>query len=223
MGAVINFAIFVAISVVIVVVFLYLEYASEKKRTEAMQQYAQSRGFTFEGAAPSLQRWMQGFKLFNRGHSRVLKNVMLGVRDRADVAVGDYRYRTSYGRHSRVHHQTICVVRHPGLRVPHFFLRRQVPLYDALGKLFGGQDINFDEDPAFSKAFVLQTSGEEQAVRRFFNERARSHFTSLAGRSVQVEGVGDTLLIHFGKRLDVEDIDGLVADAINTARLWASG
>jgi hypothetical protein len=219
MDAVIGIAIFAAISFVIVV-FLYLK---EKKRTEAMQQYAQSRGFTFEGIAPSLQRWMQGFKLFNQGHSRVLKNVMLGVSDRADLAVGDYSYTTGHRRHARVHHQTICVVRHPGLRVPHFFLRRQVPLYDALGKLFGGQDINFDEDPAFSKAFVLQTSGEEQAVRRFFNERARSHFTSLAGRSVQVEGVGDTLLIHFGKRLDVEDIDGLVADAINTARLWASG
>lgn len=212
----------IVIGVVIVGLVIYISYVVEKKRTEAMQQYAQSHGLTFEGTTSQLQQWVQGFKLFNQGHSRVLKNVMRGARDQASVAVGDYKYTTGSGKHSQVHNQTICVVRHPGLRVPHFFLRRQVALFDALGKMFGGQDINFDEDPAFSKAFVLQTSGQEQELRRYFNDRARSHFTALANRQVQVEGVGDTILIHFGKRLDPKDLEALVADAINTSRIWAA-
>ena len=45
------------------------------------------------------------------------------------------------------------------------FVRRA--LFDALGKLFGGQDINFDEDEAFSSAWVLQTTDDEARVRSF--------------------------------------------------------
>lgn len=212
----------IAIALVVIGLVVYVGYVVEKKRTEAMEQYAQSHGLVFEGTTTQLRDWVTGFKLFNQGHSRVLKNVMRGAKDQAALAVADYKYTTGSGKHSHTHNQTICVVRHPGLRVPHFFLRRQVALFDALGKMFGGQDINFDEDPAFSKAFVLQTNESEQEVRRYFNERARSHFTALAGRQVQVEAVGDTILIHFGKRLDVKDLDALVADAVNSSRLWSA-
>lgn len=211
----------IVIGLAVVGIVIYVSYLVEKKRTEAMEAHAQSHGLVFEGKTSQLNDWVRGFKLFNQGHSRVLKNVMRGAKDQAAVAVGDYKYTTGSGKHSQVHNQTICVVRHPGLHVPHFFLRRQVALFDALGKMFGGQDINFDEDPTFSKAFVLQTNGDEQELRRYFNERARSHFTALSKRQVQVEGVGDTLLIHFGKRLDVKDLEALVADAVNTSRLWA--
>lgn len=198
----------------------YLAYLSDKKRTEALQQYAQSHGLVFEGQMTDLDQWVLHFKLFNQGRSRTFRNVMRGAKDRAALGLGDYRYTTGSGKHSTTHHQTFCVVRHPGLKVPHFFLRRQVALFDAIGKMFGGQDLNFDDDPAFSKAFVLQTIESEQEVRRYFNERARAHFTALAARNVQVEGMGDTLLLHYGKRLDVKELDALVADAVNTARLW---
>ncbi|MEW6434759.1 MAG: hypothetical protein AB1730_24940 [Myxococcota bacterium] len=207
--------------VAFIAIGIYLVYLSDKKRTEALQQYAQSHGLVFEGQMTELGQWVQGFKLFNQGRSRLLKNVMRGAKERASLGLGDYEYTTGSGRNTTIHRQTVCVVRHPGLAVPHFFLRRQLPFFDAIGKLFGGQDLNFDEDPAFSKAFVLQTSGHESEVRRYFNERARAHFTALAEKYVQVEAVGDTLLLHYGKRLDVKALDGLVADAVNTARLWA--
>lgn len=50
------------------------------------------------------------------------------------------------------------------LRVPHFFARRQIALFDWLGRTFGGQDIDFPQDEAFSTAFVLQ--GEDEAATR---------------------------------------------------------
>lgn len=199
----------------------WLAWHLEKKRTEAMQQYAQSHGFVFEGAGSQLVAQCGSFKLFNQGHSKRLKNALRGAKDRAALSIADYQYVTGSGKHRTTHVQTICVVRVPGMALPHFFIRRQYALFDALGKMFGGQDINFVEDKAFSDAFVLQTHGSEQELRRYFNDRARAHFVSHPNKSVQVEGVGETLLVHYGRRLALKDIDGLVADAINISRLWS--
>lgn len=199
----------------------YLVYLADKKRTEALQQYAQAHGLTFEGTGTDLGGWVQGFKLFNQGRSRQLKNVMRGAKERAQVALADYKYVTGGGKSSTTHRQTVCVVRYPGLHLPHFFVRRQVPLFDALGKMFGGQDLDFEEDPQFSKAYVLQSDEGDGEVRRYFNERARAHFLDLASKNVQVEGDGEVLLLHVGRQLKVEELDGLLADTVNVVRLWA--
>ena len=53
-------------------------------------------------------------------------------------------------------------------------LGASLALFDALGKMFGGQDINFDDDPDFSKAYVLQTNGDEERLRQFMNSKLRS-------------------------------------------------
>ncbi|MEW5742626.1 MAG: hypothetical protein AB1938_27160 [Myxococcota bacterium] len=206
--------------IALIAIIAYLAWLYEKKRTEAMQRYAEQHGWAFEGYGSGLEAQLGTFKLFNQGHSRRLSNAMRGVRDRVAVAVADYRYTTGSGKHSHTHHQTICTVRVPGMTLPHFFARRQVALFDAIGKMFGGQDINFEEDPAFSKAYVLQSQTGEESVRRYFNERARAAFTELARKNPQVEGVGEVMLVHYGRRLKVEDLDGLVADAVNLARLW---
>lgn len=195
----------------------------DKKRTEAFEAYAQQRGYAFEGRASDLMRLVSGFKLTTQGRSKEFKNAMRGAKDRAQVFLADYKYVTGGGKSTTTHRQTVCVVRYPGLRLPHFFVRRQLPLFDAVGKLFGGQDINFDDDPDFSKAFVLQSDEGDGEVRRYFNERARAHFVGLASKYVQVEGDGEVLLVHLGRPLKVDQLDALVADAVNTARLWAPG
>lgn len=118
--------------------------------------------------------------------------------------------------------QTLCVVRHPGLKLPRFFLRRQMPIFDALGKAFGGKDIDFDDDPVFSRLFVLQAAHDEAAVRECFGQRARLHFNSLALKGVVAEGYGETLVLHFNRRLPVGEIDALVDATLKSAELWAS-
>jgi hypothetical protein len=202
---------------------IYLAYLYEKKRTEAMQQFAEAKGWQFERNGEGRLQEIQHFKLFGLGHSRKLSNVMRGAKDRTEVSVADYKYVTGSGKSSQTYNQTVCAVRVPGMTLPHFFARRQVPLFDSLGKLLGGQDINFEEDPAFSKAYVLQTQGDEASLRRYFNDRARTAFTELASKSPQMEGQGDVLLLHFGRRLSVEQLDGLIADAVNLVRTWSPG
>lgn len=202
---------------------IYLAWLYEKKRSEAFQHYAAQHDWTFEKNGHGRLEEVSHFKLFNQGHGRRLTNVVLGAKDGAFVSIGDYRYTVGSGKSSRTYNQTVCAVRVPGLDLPHFFARRQLLLFDDLGRLFGGQDLNFDEDPEFSKAYVLQTQGNEARVRQYFNQRARNAFTELARKSPQVEGHGEALLLHFGKRLGVDELDGLVADAVNLVRCWPRG
>lgn len=200
---------------------IYIAWLVEKKRTEAMTAFAQQHGFVFEGVQNQLLHDMAGFKLFSQGHSRQVKNFMRGAKDVGALRIADYQYVTGSGKHRTVWNQTIVVLQTPGRNAPHFFCRRQRALFDALGKLFGGQDINFDDDPTFSKAFVLQTSGDEQQLRHFMSPSLRDALTKMSDKNLVLEVSGDTLLLHHGRRLKPEEIDGLMADAINLRRNWS--
>jgi hypothetical protein len=200
---------------------VYLAWWMEKKRTEAMEAFAQSHGYVFEGASPQLIDELSAFKLFNQGRARTAKNLMRGSKEPGAVRLCDYQFTTGSGKHQQVHQQTICVLKTPGRQAPHFFVRRQRALFDALGKVFGGQDINFEDDPAFSKAYVLQTSGDEQQLRGFMTPGLREALTRMADRNVVMEVVGDTLVIHHGRRLKPDQLEALVADAVNIRRQWS--
>jgi hypothetical protein len=200
---------------------VYLAWLMEKKRTEAMTAWAQANAFVFEGAAPQLVQELSHFKLFSQGGGRVVKNLMRGGRDVGALRVCDYQYTTGSGKNATTHHQTICIVNTPGRAAPHFFVRRQLRFFDAMGKMFGGQDINFDDDKAFSDAFVLQTNGQEQQLRHFMTPRVREGLVRLKDQNPLVEVNGDVLVFHFGKRLKPEQLEGLVAEAVNLRRLWS--
>jgi hypothetical protein len=200
---------------------VYIAWLVEKKRTEAMSAYAQVHGYVFEGVQPQLLEDLAGFKLFNQGHSREVKNFMRGAKDVGAIRIADYQYVTGSRKHRTVWSQTICILQTPGRNAPHFFCRRQRALFDTLGKLFGGQDLNFDDDPAFSKAYVLQTSGDEQLLRHFMSPNLREALTRMADKDLVLEVSGDTLLLHHGRRLAPEQIDALVADAVNLRRTWS--
>lgn len=214
---------FLAIGGVIALIagIVYLAWLMEKKRTEAMTAWAQSHGFVFEGATPQLIDELSAFKLFNQGRARTAKNTMRGSKEPGAVRICDYQFTTGSGKHQQVHQQTIVVLKTPGRMAPHFFLRRQRALFDALGKVFGGQDINFEDDQAFSKAYVLQTNGDEQQLRGFMSPGLRDMLTKMADRNLLMEVVGDTLVLHLGRRLKPEQLDGLVADAVNIRRNWS--
>lgn len=214
---------FLAIGGVVALIggIVYLAWLMEKKRTEAMTAWAQSHGYVFEGPSPRLIDELSAFKLFNQGRARTAKNVMRGSKEPGAVRICDYQFTTGSGKHQQVHQQTICVLTTPGRQAPHFFVRRQRALFDALGKVFGGQDINFDDDPTFSKAYVLQTNGDEQQLRGFMSPGLREALTRLVDKNILMEVVGDTLILHQGKRLKPEQIEGLVADAVNLRRQWS--
>lgn len=215
-------ALFIAGSLAFLGAIFGLNWYLAKKRTETMQAYSESRGYTFEGDAHSIGAQLHDFKLFNQGHSARIRNAMRGVKETGAVHICDYQYSTGSGKNRTTHHQTIALLHTPGRRAPHFFMRRQVRFLDAIGKVFGGQDINFEEDPDFSKTWVLQSNGDEALLRRFLSPALREHLNRLAHRNLVVEVNGDLMVIHQSRRLGKhEDIDALLADAVNIRRHWS--
>jgi hypothetical protein len=207
----------VVIGGVIVLVggIIWLAIWLEKKRTEAVTAFAASNGFSPDPDMAGFQGSMAPYKLFNQGHGRKVKNLIRATRGDDQLAICDYQYTTGAGKNQQTHHHTICVVQSPRLRVPHFFARRQMAFFDFLGKVFGGQDINFDEDPTFSKAYVLQTGDAEDELRRCFNDRVRGLFSELAKKNPQVEGREGTVLFHYGRRLKPDRMNELIDDTLS--------
>ena len=98
--------------------------------------------------------------------------------------------------------------------MPQFFARDENSIIDTLGELFGGQDIDFDEDPTFSDKFVLQGKSEP-LVREFFNSKIRASFVKNHKDAYQYEGNQDCFMISVPERLTLKERLNLLADTMN--------
>ncbi|MDF1562565.1 MAG: hypothetical protein P1V51_05960 [Deltaproteobacteria bacterium] len=192
--------IYVGAGVGLVVVILVATRIYEKKRREGWLLAARNLGFEFqEDAAPLMERF-GSFKVFQQGHSRRVRYALVGRHGAAEAYLIDYQYTTGGGKHQTRHRQTLCVFRSPKLKLPHCFVRRQKALFDLLGKAFGGQDIDFDDDREFSKSFVLQ-GVDEEATREVFDWNVRRSFLQLPSHDFQVEVLGGTVLVNPGRSI----------------------
>lgn len=89
--------------------------------------------------------------------------------------------------------QTVVTLRAEGRAIPSFLLEPE-GLLDRIAARFGGQDLDFDDDPAFSKAFRLR--GEERAVRPLFGPPVRARLLAVAApKKLNVEGWGDRIAV----------------------------
>ena len=193
---------------------------SQKKRTEAWRQVAGELGIQFLGHQNDVLSRCGQMKLFSRGRSRRVTNAISGDAGDVQITLGDYRYRTGSGKNSSTHSYTVCVLQSDRLSLPACFLRPQVRFFDALGALFGGQDIDFSEDPEFSKSYVLQGESEG-AVRGLFDQRVRSWFAARGARRFHFETRGDTLVFHTGNRRKPSEAKDLMQQALEIMNLLA--
>ena len=93
--------------------------------------------------------------------------------------------------------------RSPALNLPEFALRPE-NLFDKIGDVFGGQDIDFESHPKFSKSYSLRGS-DEQKVRETFTDEVLSSFENQTG--ISTEGGGDQLIFYrAGKRIDPDQV-----------------
>lgn len=196
--------------------------AEERQRQQILQQFAASRGWRFTPGPTTLGDEVRRLKLFGLGRSQRWTNAVRGESKGHDVALVDFKYTTGGSKNSTAHHQTVCAVRVAGAALPHVYLRPQLGLFDALGRMLGGQDFDFPEDPAFSEAFVAQTSGSESELRRLLTPNVRARVLVLAQRSPLVEVSGEYVLLHFGAILDGVELDGLIDSTVGLAQLLAA-
>jgi hypothetical protein len=198
----------------IVVLSIIYSIKREKKRTEAWIRTAEDLGLEFLGEDASMMSRCGSFKFFSSGHSKKIRNVIRGEAGGIEIYIMDYKYTTGGGKNSHTHRQTICYLNNPALNLPHCYFRPELAFFDFLGKMFGGKDINFDDDPAFSQAYVLQGENEI-AIREMFSPQVREYFTSKRSTKLNFEAEGGAIMFHTGKRVETEKAKDLMSEALD--------
>ena len=133
--------------------------------------------------------------------------------------------------------RTVCVIRARKLQVPHFRLL-------ATGGSLRPRDaqVSFQDDPDFSKTFVL-TTDNPAAIRRLFDPALRQHFLRVYHRCreleksntdwydilmlrlsnsigrFEVEGAGDTLSVHLSRIINPRGAPELLALTSETLQI----
>jgi len=188
-----------------------------RKRAEAWMAVAPRMELTYHSEI-QLASAYPGFKSFSLGHSRRSPNLLQGASGSVRVMLGDYQYTTGSGKNSHTHTHTVCILERDGLDLPHCFMRPQSFL-DALGKVFGGQDIDFAEDPDFSKTFVLQGE-DEGAIRSRFDRPSRDWLVAHKDQFVRFEAKGTTIAF-FAPRMKPELAPKVLDAALDFLMRWA--
>lgn len=202
---------------------IYGVILSARKRREAWQREGQRLGLMYARNNTGMLSEFGHFKLFGRGRYKKVPSSISGTLNGIRVVVGDYQYTTGSGKNSSTHVQTVCCLKDARLNAPHCFVRREAKFFDFLGKVFGGKDINYDEDPEFSKAFVLQGHSEAD-TRAWFTAEVRRYFMHYAGTNIQFEMIGDSLVFHRGVRIKKPeaDVQALIDESFGFLNLFVS-
>jgi hypothetical protein len=144
----------------------------EKRRRKALERVARRLGMSFSAELPEgiRSRLLQaGFELFERGGARRFYNSMFKrLNDGTEIAIFDYSCKAS--RRETDYYRSVFWAYCEDLRLPHFRLHPEVPLFHDVAKAFGMQDINFENHPKFSRRYLLR--GEDEAkIRLRFHPR----------------------------------------------------
>ena len=217
------------------VIFVFLFFIAKKfvkERNETME-YCRKNGLTFEDTMmTSFPYECKDFKITKKGKERSFYFVVSGKRNNIDFSVMTYKYsdnvppkestflgmkvisRSGSKYRKPDYYATLCVLSADNMKMPHFFIRDESFIMDSLGKMFGGQDINFEEDPDFSKKFVLQ-GDDEGKIRTFFNSKVRSSFVKFHQKGFVYEAVDKYLFIYNPNSFDkIEKKMQFLADSL---------
>ncbi|MBW2274221.1 MAG: hypothetical protein JRG96_13190 [Deltaproteobacteria bacterium] len=208
--------IFGAAAVVVAAVVLAARWY-EKKRTAALQDVAMRLGLSFLARDESIgTQPFASLPLFQRGESRRFRNVARGD----ELFVFGYSFTTGSGKNKSTYQQTVVALRVANVRLPAFQLSPE-GFFDKIGTAFGGQDIDLDTDPEFSRRNRLRGE-DEVAVKALFGQALRQHLAMDPGWSV--EGAGEWLIIYRKrKRVAPDELATFVEQARRFAELIGRG
>ena len=214
--------IFILVAIVGLVIAAAIAYTfwTEKKRREGIQQLAGQLGIEYrEELAPDDREDFVKFALASLGHNRVISNILVADSGEIRMVIFDYRYTVGSGKNKSTPKQTVVMAQSSELSVPTFQLSPE-SLFQKIAGLFGFPDINFEDDPSFSKAFKLTGPNVEQ-IRAFFTANRRKEI--LSHRQITLEGNRDHFLFYQGRRLgSMEEMKGLMGRAFSLYSIMRS-
>ena len=103
---------------------------------------------------------------------------------------------------------------------PRFELKPE-RLFDKLAVALGAQDIDFGENPRFSKSYLLRGK-DESAVRALFKPAVLRHLESRPGWSVEGGG-GWFVLYQLDHCVEPPDLAGFIDEARRLAAVFRAG
>jgi len=187
-----------------------LEYRRE--RTKSLRATAEKLGFAFTENDADFLRIIKKSNYLCRAVSA--SNCFSKKNEDVEIKIAD----SHYSKDGSIRVATTCLIIDYRMNLPSFYLRREDSLSDGIGRLFEMQDINFDDDLPFSKAFVLQ-SKDEVLAKYLFNSEVRNFVMRYAGSAAQIEGAGPTLFIHKGRLEWAPDFEALAREALELCQL----
>lgn len=215
MEAIIPIAGFLAV----MAVFIVATVRHQKRRVEEHRQHAAQTGWGFQEKVPfSGIPGLDRFELFRQGRSRRLQNIATSPAGDPRLVLFDYLYTTGAGKSRRVHRQTVCYVTGDALDLPAFSLRPE-RFFHRIAALLGHDDIDLDQHPDFSRAFLLR-GGDEAAVRHAFHADVVAFFDARPGTCAA--GSGHELLFwRPGRVLRPAQREELVAETLELTGRFA--
>lgn len=172
---------------------IILDDESKAQRLDFLKLFAKENDLEFQDKIDELPGLGCDFALANIGKITSLTSVLSGNNENSQITIiTDYCFTPKTDFHSG--HATLLMIQKPYLDLPDFFVRDEYLISDTLGKLFGGQDINFSVDPVFSPKFILQGSNEEK-VRNLFNQYVRTAFVNNHIKDCRYEGNGEIFML----------------------------
>ncbi|MFN3193474.1 MAG: hypothetical protein ACE361_23380 [Aureliella sp.] len=199
--------------ILIMITSIVVSIRNEKKRQAAVSQYASDLGLAYTESLPAAD-WdvFSKFQIANRGRGRKAGNALVADSGELRMVIFDYKFTTGSGKNSTTHKQTIVLANSETLVAPDFSISPESFLH-RLGDLFGFKDIDFDEDPEFSNAFLLKGQDQE-SIRQFFDPNRRSAFSKFP--QVTVETCGNSFVFFRPrKRAKPDEYQGLMGDAFS--------
>lgn len=202
----------IALGVVALIALGVVSIVANNKRKAALQQLALERGLTYNQELPDLSSLLGGvhFEMSSVGRYQRVRNAMSGQWHGSTLKVFDLHYITGTGKNQSNHQQTGVVLAFNDMNLPDFLLQPE-NLFNKIAAVLGQKDINFDEDPDFSKAFQLR-GADEPALRQLFSPVVREWFKNHRGICAEMQ-ISQLLLYKKEKMLQAEELLQLLEDS----------
>jgi hypothetical protein len=204
--------------IMLVVSAIIVYRRKEKLRTDGIRAVADQLSLQFDPQGDKLIPEFARFKLFSQGGGKKIRTMLHGTTEAVEVSIFDYQF-TQDGEDGQILKQTVASFRSPHLDLPDFDLRPEHFLHKFV-LVLGYQDIDFESNPDFSKAFLLRGS-DEARIRAVFDDEVLALFEQTTG--VCVEGDGDRLIYYrSGQRVEPANIRSFMDEGFKVYVLFRS-
>lgn len=210
----------VAIIALVIGGLAWTQLHKDKKRQEVMQKAANDLGLAFHPLQPGdLDGRLAKFRLLQKGSSQRSSNFIVASTDQLNLVLFDYRYSIGSGKNRRTLHQTIAWIASRHLAIPQFYISPESWL-SRIGDMFVRQDIDFQQDPQFSKAFVVSGPDADQ-IRNFLDSKRRQALLQISLPTIECFP-GELMFYRPGHLTPPDQLKPLMNEAFQLYQAFAS-